>query len=192
MNRKTLFAALACALAVFGMLGCGQSNNLKSIQLSTSNTSETPGSALNLPGITNQIQLYTWGNYSDGKQKLLDSVGGVTYSIVVDPSHFVDAFGNTLPAPPQMVELSTTGLITAADPGTCTWVDEAAVTPTNPTPTPAWAMSGYYDVTATYQGLTTPPVAVALAVTAGNTNNPALGSGGVDNNPNGLCGPSSQ
>ena len=33
VKRKTLFAALACALLVFSMLGCGTTNHLQSITL---------------------------------------------------------------------------------------------------------------------------------------------------------------
>src|SRR5271170_3448825 len=80
VNRKTLFAALACALLVFSMLGCGTSDKLQSIQLSTSNASETPGSTLTLYGIGGTLQLYTWGNYSNGKQVLLGG-NGVSYQI---------------------------------------------------------------------------------------------------------------
>jgi hypothetical protein len=192
VNRKTLFAALACALLVFSMLGCGASNTLKSVQISTSNSSEVPMGAQDLQGITSTIQLYAWGNYSNGKAVLLNSVGDVTWSVVLDPIYNVDAFGNPLPAPPQGVEISTTGLITSVEPAFCTWVDEAPVTLANPTPTPSWAISGQYDVTFSYRGLISPPVAMALADTAGDPNNPALGNpGGVDNNPNALCGPSS-
>src|SRR5271168_3390412 len=75
VNRKTLFAALACALLTFSMLGCGTTNHLQSIQLSTSNASETPGTTLVLSGIGGTLQLYTWGNYSSGKQVLLGGTG---------------------------------------------------------------------------------------------------------------------
>ncbi len=75
MNRKTLFTALACALLVFSMLGCGTSNKLQSIQLSTSNTAETPGSTLLLYGIGGTTQVYAWGNYTNGKSQLLGGMG---------------------------------------------------------------------------------------------------------------------
>src|SRR5271170_60586 len=65
VNRKTLFAALACALLVFSMLGCGTTDKLKSIQLSSSNTAfATPGT-LDLFGEGGTAQLYAWGNYSN-------------------------------------------------------------------------------------------------------------------------------
>src|SRR5271154_2206385 len=82
VNRKTLFAALACALLAFSMLGCGTTNDLQSIQLSNSNTSATPPGTIDLFGEGGQAQLYAWGNYSSGKQKLLTDVG-VTYNIAI-------------------------------------------------------------------------------------------------------------
>lgn len=189
MNRKTLFAALACAMLVFSLLGCGTSNKLQSIQLSTSNQAEVAMGAQDLQGITSTNQLYVWGNYSSGKSKLLNSVGGVTWNIVLDPIYNVDAFGNPLPNPPQVVSINANGLVTAVDPAYCTWVDVSEVTPTNLTPTPSWAMSGQYDVTATYSGFTTPPVAFAVADTGGSPEYPA-GNGNNLNNPTGQCGPS--
>jgi hypothetical protein len=188
VNRQILFAALACALLVFGT-GCGTSNKLQSIQLSTSNQAEGTIGAQNLQGITSTIQLYAWGNYSDGKSKLLNDVGDVTWSIILDPVYDQDAFGNLLPSPPETVELSTTGLLTAVDPAYCTWLDVAQVTTQDPTPAPTWVMSGQYDVTVSYSGFTSPPVAVAVADTGGSPDYPP-GDSNNENNPSGQCGPS--
>jgi hypothetical protein len=176
VNRKTLFAALACALLAFSMLGCGTSNNLQSIQLSTSNSAETPPGTLDLQGIGGTVQLYLWGNYSDGKQKLLNSVGDVAYQITVTPDMPESA---ELPTPPQTVELSANGLLTAVPPFICTWVNSAVP----PATTPAWGIGGSYSVTATYARFTTPPVFVAVASASGGTD------GGT--NPTGECGPPS-
>jgi hypothetical protein len=196
VNRKTLFAALACALLVFSMLGCGTTNHLQSIQLSTSASTETPMGGLNVPGISSTLQLYVWGNYSSGKTKLLHGEA-VAYQIVLDPDNFLDAHGNVLPAPftnttpaqPQVLQLSPTGLITAIDPAVCTWVDVAGIIPPATTaPPPAWAQSGSYDVTATYLGFTTPRVNIGVSSAVGDPNNPQLpGAEGVNNNPNELC-----
>jgi hypothetical protein len=190
VNRTTLFAAATCALA-FSLLGCGTTKKLQSVQISTSSTSETSTSGLNLQGISSNLQLYAWANYSNGKAVLIHG-DQITWHIVLDPLYNVDAYGNPLPPPPQVVQLSTTGLATAVDPAYCTWVDVAAITPTDPTPTPSWAVSGAYDITATFQGMVTPVVEIAVADTGGDPNNPSLpGTEGVGNNPNGLCGPSS-
>src|SRR5258707_12591904 len=82
VNLKTLFAALACALLVFSMLGCGTSNHLLSIQLSTSNTAETPPGTLDLKGIGGTLQGYAWGNYSKGGEKI-PTKGKVVYHIPI-------------------------------------------------------------------------------------------------------------
>jgi hypothetical protein len=181
VNRKTLFAALACALLVFSMLGCGTSNHLKSIQLSTSNTAETPPGTLDLKGIGGTLQVYAWGNYSSGGQKLLNNVN-VVYNIAVtaDNPFAVDpTTGATylLDAPPLTVQLSTTGLLTAVSPSACSWFNSAVA----PATAPAWSMVGSYSVTATYSGLTSPPVFVAIAS--------APGVFDANTNKTGQCGP---
>jgi hypothetical protein len=178
VNRKTLFAALACALLVFSMLGCGTSNDLKSIQLSTSNATAAPPGTLDLTGEGATLQLYLWGNFSNGTQKLLNSRGDVAYQVFITPDS-VDQFGDPLPTPPQTIMLSTTGLITAVQPFICTWQNSAVP----PATTPAWGLSGSYSVTATYAGLTSPPVFVAVATQAGINPN--------GTNPTGACGPTS-
>jgi len=142
---------------------------------------------LNLLGDTSTIQLYAWANYSNGKAKLLNGEG-LVYHIVLDPIYNVDAFNNPLPPPSQAVQLSSTGELTAFDEAFCTWVDTAQVTVQNPTPTPAWAISGQYDVTVTWEGFTSAPVAVALADTGGSPENPP-GDAANENNPSGACGP---
>jgi hypothetical protein len=183
VNRKTLFAALACALLVFSMLGCGTSNTLQSIQLSTSNTAETPPGTLNLQGIGGTVQVYTWGNYRSGKKKLLNDVG-VTYNLAIttDNPFAVDPGTGDLyllDAPPQTVQLSATGLITAVTPSACTWQNNAQP----PATSPAWSMVGSYSLTATYSGFTSPPVFVAVASAPGFLST---------SNPTGECGPQTQ
>lgn len=176
VNRQTLFAALACALLAFSMLGCGTTNDLQSIQLSSSNTTESAPGTVDLSGEGATTQLYTWGNYSSGKQKLLDNLGGaVAYHISITPGS-VDQFGDPLPTPPSTVLLNPTGLLTAVSPFICTWENSA----TPPATAPAWGLAGSYSVTATYAGFTTPPVFVAVASEAGISGT---------TNPTGACGP---
>jgi hypothetical protein len=174
VNRKTLFAALACALLVFSMLGCGTTNDLKSIQLSTSNAAESAPGTLNLQGEGGTLQVYAWGNYSNGSAKLLGG-SGIAYQVVVT-ANSTDQYGDPLPAPPQTVLLSPSGLLTAITPFVCTWVNTAASTATSP----SWALSGSYSVTAAYGSFTSPPVYVAVASQAGIPGT---------NNPTGECGP---
>jgi hypothetical protein len=191
VNRKSLSAAFACALLTFSLLGCGATNKLQNIQLSTSNQSETTMGTQNLIGDTDTIQLYAWANYTNGKSVLLHGAG-LTYNIALDPIYNVDAFGNLLPQPSQAVQLSSTGELTAFDQAFCTWVDTSAVVTVGTTPTPSWAISGQYDVTATFQGMTSAPVAVALADTGGDAYYPYFDMDAQNlNNPDGLCGPTS-
>lgn len=186
MNRTTLLAALACALLVFSMLGCGTTNHLRTITLGASLVNgEAPKSQagfFSLQGNGGTIQLQAIGTYSSGNNK--DLSGQVTYTIVVDPVDNVDAFGFPLPLPcygapcpydqtQGTVEMSRTGLVTAVDPATCTWID----TSSDPTK-PSWFYVGAYMVTATYQGITSQPLYV-----------PVASSGGVETvgNPSGVC-----
>jgi hypothetical protein len=178
VNRTTLFAALACALLVFSMLGCGTTRDLQSIQLSTSNTAESAPGTLDLAGEGGTLQLYTWGNYSNGKNQLLS--GAITYKISITPGSF-DENGDPLPTPPNSVELSAnSGLLTAVTPFICTWINTAPTNATPPVTSPAWALGGSYSITTTTQGMTSPPVFVAVASAAGITST---------SNPTGECGP---
>jgi hypothetical protein len=175
VNRKTLFTALACALLTFSMLGCGTSDKLKSIQLSTSNSSETPGSSLTLYGVGGTLQMYVWGNYSNGKQALLGG-SGVSYQVSSAPSGYAvtGSLGDPNASPAQTVQLTaSSGLLTAVTPFACTWVN-TATTGTSP----AFAIAGWYTVTATYGSFTSPPAFVTLASAAGV---PSV------TNPDGLC-----
>src|SRR4030088_633916 len=78
VKRKTLFAALACALLVFSMLGCGTTNHLQSITLSAK-ASTTTGGFYNLVGEGGTLQLVATGNYSSTNHHDLTNV--VNYSV---------------------------------------------------------------------------------------------------------------
>lgn len=190
MKRTKILAALVCALLAISLLGCGTTNNLQSITLNVTSINGVPPSGqsgfVNLQGNGGTIQLQAMGNYDGSKSK--DLTKQVTFTVIVDPEHNVDAFGNTLlppcqppscPAPANppytqgTVEYSSTGLITAVEPATCTWID----TSSDPTK-PSWFYVGDYVVTATYKGVTSQPVYI-----------PVASSGGVPStgNPNGVC-----
>jgi hypothetical protein len=165
VNRKTLFAALACALLVFSMLGCGTTNHLQSIQLSVSNTQppSVAGNYVNIYGTDQPGRYYVWASYSNGKQVLLS--GGVAYQISITPGSTYLSAGGYVPLtfdpnanPPQTIQLSSDGTVTAVSPYVCTW-ENFATTGT----TPNFAYVGSYSVTATYQGLTTPPASLPVA-----------------------------
>jgi hypothetical protein len=184
VKRKTLFTALACAVLVFSMLGCGTTNHLQSVQLSGSNVTEGSTGTISI-GIngsqTGPVQMYVWGNYSNGKSQLL-SGESVVYQMAVttDNPDAVDPISGALyplDAPPQTLELSATGLLTAVSPSACSWFNSAVA----PATSPAWSMVGSYSVTATYKGMMTPPLFVAVAS--------APGVYDKDTNPTGACGP---
>ena len=185
VNRKTLFAALACALLVFSMLGCGTTNHLQSIQLSVSNTSPGTGAStyINLYGADAPGQFFTWGNFSNGSQKLLQG-NGVVYQISITPGSntldyatdsYVPLTSDPNANPPQTVQLSPSGVVTAVTPFECTWANTAVP----PATIPSFAYVGSYTVTATYQGMTTPPAFVPVASSIVGISSTT--------NPNGLC-----
>jgi hypothetical protein len=172
VNRQTLFSALACALLVFSMLGCGSTNNLQSIQLSVSNTDANAGTGVILYFDT-PVPLYTWGNYSSGKQKLLSNEP-VQYLIASTPVGFAETgfLGDPNATPPQTVQLSPVGLLTAVTPYVACTFENVAVPPAT---TPAFLATGSYVVTATYLGLTTPPAYIGVATAGGivSSSNPS-------------------
>jgi hypothetical protein len=193
VNRKTLFAALACALLVFSMLGCGATNHLKSIQLTARLINGVIPSGqsgtVTLQGYGATIQLQAIGTYTGSAPK--DLTRAVTYNVIVDPNNSSDGNGGVLLPPCQApacpvpsappftngtVEFSPTGLLTAVDPAVCTWVNLAPPTAA----TPAWAYVGDYVVTATYDGVTSQPFYVPIGSAAGPVST---------SNPTGSCGP---
>ncbi len=193
MKRKTILTALLFGLLAATLLGCGGSNKLQSIQLNVALVNGTQpgaqGGLFSLQGNGGTIQLQALGTYSSSKTKDLTNV--VTYNVIVDPVHNMDAFGNTLLPPCKTpcsdpsqgtLEYNPTGLLTSVEPATCTWVD---VFP-DATDT-AWYYVGDYQVTATFGGLTSQPVYIPIASSAGNPND--IFDGITGNNPKQLCGP---
>jgi len=165
---------------MFSLLGCGAvqgtTNNLQSIQLSTSNKVEAQMGTLEVKGVGGTLQLYAWGNYSSGQTLLLNNKD-VAWHIVVTPNMLDSGLlGDPNATPPQTVQLTQNGLLTAVPPFYCTFVNEAVP----PATTPAWALGGTYSVTVTYGGFTTPAAFVAVASAAGPVDS---------TNPTGACGP---
>jgi hypothetical protein len=168
VKRKSLISALGFVLLATSLLGCGGSNKLQTITLSIGGQ----GGTFNLKGIGGVLQLKATGNYSNSKTHDLTNVA--TYTIGVDPVHGVDVRDFPLLPPPMTVTLSPTGMLTAVEPAVCTWHDS------EPDPDkdnkPAWSITGTYVVTATFQGITSQPVFVAVASATGD-------------GPFGACGP---
>jgi hypothetical protein len=186
VNRKTLFAALVCALLVFSMLGCGATNHLQSIQLTASlinGVAPTGQTGIyNLAGDGDTIQLQATGTYTNSKTE--DLTTAVTYTVIVDPNYTQTYTGAALLPPCQApscpmptsgppytqgtVEYSQSGLITAVEPAVCTWVEQGT----------GWFFQGAYQVTASFKGITSQPVYIPVASESGP-------------GENGQCGPTS-
>ncbi|MBI3646884.1 MAG: hypothetical protein HY233_13105 [Acidobacteriales bacterium] len=162
MIRKTFFTALLCAIVATTLLGCGGSNKLQTIKISIGDSN----TMYNLKGIGGTLQLKVTGNYSSGKTHDLTNVA--TYSIIPDP-----VMSPNLPTPPLTVTLSNTGLLTAVQPGICTWRN-AQPDPNKVVTDPIWVIDGDYLVTASFDGVTSEQVFVTVASAA----DPATGTCG--------------
>lgn len=164
MKGTKILAAMAAVLAIM-LPGCGAPaiGDLKTITISASPST-------NLKGEGGTIQLSAVGVYSTGQQQNLSN--RVTYTITASAGSTLDDGVTPLPTPPQTILLNSTGLATAVAPFVCTWTD------TNPGGTTAsWAVSGSYQVVATFGSVTSQPLFVTVASATGN-------------GPAGACGPS--
>jgi hypothetical protein len=202
VKYKHIFAALGFAVLALSLVGCGafkgKTNDLQTITLNVAlvNGVAPGGQAgfVTLKGNGGTIQLQPLGNYGGGTHKDLTKIA--TYTVIVDPFHNQDAFDQTLLAPcfgpcplpfdgvHGTVEWDDTGLITAVEPATCTWVDVAPLDSKGNVQPPAWFYTGAYMVTASYAGITSQPVYIPVASSGGNQF-----YGGQENNPSGACGP---
>ena len=166
MKRITVLAAFLVALLLVTS-GCGTSDYVQSVAL-TATTSSVGGGVYNLVGWGGTLQLEANAIYHSGKT--VPITNSVKY--LVTPQNN-DANVNPLQAPPNTVTLNTTGLMTAVDPPVCTWEDLAPSTAT-----PAWFLTGSYQVIASYNGMQSQPIFVGVASAAGAAAN------------SGACGPS--
>jgi hypothetical protein len=187
VKRTSFLSAFLVALALIST-GCGTSDSIKSITVSSQAASS--GGFYNLVGTDGTLQLIVTANYHSGKAVIVtnDATWTVTpfgniYSVGPGPgSGELQSGGPLPPYGPETVPINTTGLMTAVAP-ICTWYDEIVTTGTGSTATqgpanpPVWLMVGYYQVVATYRGMTSQPVGVGVGVAASNS-------------PTGGCGPS--
>src|SRR5579863_10248725 len=149
------------------MSGCGTSDSIKSLLLTSTNNSNT--GVYNLAGQDSTLQLKVYAVYNSGKQ--IDVTNKVTWTVT--PTG-VDDTGAALPPYGQLtVPINNTGMMTGIA-EICTWTDiivttgtgSSAVTgPANP---PQWAYTGYYQTSASYRGFTSQPVAIGVGVTVSN------------------------
>jgi hypothetical protein len=164
VKRKQILAAFLGAAVLLSLSGCGTSDKMASVTV-TQRSSSSSGGFFNLKGIGSTLQLTVTANYTSGKT--VDVTNWVKFT--VNPEGTDDLFAPLL-APPFTMTVSPTGMLTAVDPATCTWVNQGSNT------TPAWFLQGDYMITATYKGIVSQPVFIGVASRSG---------GG----PNGSCGP---
>ena len=162
--KGTKILAALTAVLLFSLLGCGGPaiGNLKTIMLTS-----TPST--NLVGEGGVIQLQAIGVYSTGARK--DLTNRVTFTTTI-AANSTDDTGAPLATPPQTILINSTGMITAVAPFVCTWID---TTPASSTP--AWAITGSYQIVATFGSATSQPLFVTVASAVSATN------------PAGKCGP---
>jgi hypothetical protein len=163
--KRTIFFIAFLSLLAICLTSCGSTDTLRTIQLTAPST--------DLQGIGGTIQLQAQGTYAYGPNR--DLTNQVTYTIIVDPANPFNISGGTLPAPPLTAMINSTGLVTAVEPGQCSFNDVGTAT------TPAWVLTGDYEVTASYRGVTSQPVYIGVA-SAGGPPAPAIAAG--------ACGPS--
>ncbi len=205
MKCKHILAALACALLALSTVGCGafkgKTNDLQSITLQVSLINGVAPSGqsgfVTLTGNGGTIQLQPMGNYGGGVAKDLTRMA--TYNVSVDAVHSLDAFDQPLyapcfgPCPNPLdgihggVEWDATGLITAVEPATCTFVDSSPLDSKGNPQAPSWSYVGDYVVTATYAGITSQPVYIPVASSTGNASLIEPFGDIPDNNPKGFC-----
>jgi hypothetical protein len=177
VKRTNILAAVLVALSLIST-GCGTSDYVQSVQLTTNGASS--GGFFNLVGADGTLQLEASAVYHSGKTvPVTDSVTWNVTTVGVDGNS-----GNALPAyGPTTVPINSTGLMTAIV-ALCTWQDQIETTgtgtskTTGPANPPVWVYTGYYQVTATYKGMVSQPVAIGV------------GSASSDTSPVGGCGPS--
>jgi hypothetical protein len=164
--KRTIFCIVSLSLLAVCLTSCGSTDNLRTIQLTAPSTQ--------LQGIGGTIQLQVEGTYAYGPNRDLTFVSGITYTLIVDPNNNgTVGLPGILPTPPNTITISPTGLLTAVEPGVCTFNDVGTLT------VPVWVLTGDYEITATYRGVTSQPVYIGLSSAAGPSGPPA----------NGQCGP---
>jgi hypothetical protein len=168
VKRTKFLAAFLGAISIIST-GCGVSDSVKSVTLSTKAASS--GGFFNLVGADGTLQLIVTDNYRGGKTVISTNESTFTVTTVG-----VDNNGNALPPfGATTVPISPTGLMTAIVP-LCTWVD-LPDTKGNPSTPPLWAYTGYYQVVAHHDGIASQPIAVGVGSLTSNS-------------PTGGCGPS--
>jgi len=148
VKHKIIYLALATTVALLCLAGCG-GYNLKSITLSASSNE--------LKGLGGTSQLTATGNYSNFTSKDVSS----RVKFTLTPEGTLDDGVTPLPTPPQSITVDGTGMLTAVDPGICTFTNIGTSTK------PAFALTGWYKVVATFNGVSSQPLFIGMASAAG-------------------------
>jgi hypothetical protein len=143
---------------------CGTGDKIGSVSVTAAGST----GSVNLVGLGGTMQLQVNANYTSGK--VIDETNFATYTITPEGTLWDKA--TALPAPPLGLSINSTGMITATDPGICTWFNEGTTT------TPGWFYTGDYKIVATYRGFSSQPLYVPVS-------SGATGQAGQ----NGQCGP---
>lgn len=164
MKRTLFFATLVLSAAALLTTSCGTGDKINSVSMTVAGTTST----VNLVGLGGTLQLQVLANYTSGK--FIDETQFATYTITAEG---FDWNGNAMPTPPLGAAIDASGMVTATEPGVCSWFSTTGTTGNT-----GWAMTGWYKITATYRGFTSNPVFIPLA-------SAASGQSGVS----GQCGP---
>jgi hypothetical protein len=171
VKRTSILATIVVAISLFSS-SCGTGDKIGSVSLQV--VGDGTGT-IDLYGLGGTLQLQVLSNYTSGKE--IDETNFATFTVVAE-GYYTDystspSTNVTMPTPPQTITINNTGMLTAVDPGVCSWIST-----TGDVSTPGWAFTGWYEVTATYRGFTTNPVYIPLA-------SAASGQPGME----GECGP---
>jgi hypothetical protein len=171
-HSRILVTVLSIAVLA-ALSGCGSSDKVESVSMSVVGAS---GGTVNLYGLGGTLQLQVMTNYTSGK--VVNETNFATFTIAPQGVQYNWNSSGTyttspMPTPPQGITISPNGLITAVDPGICSWINVSSSSSS-----PAWAYTGWYQITATNHGFTSNPVFIPLASAANG-----------QPSANGLCGP---
>jgi hypothetical protein len=174
VKHKQLLAMFLSAAALFSS-SCGVSDSVKSLTISSKGST---ASVFNLVGQDGTIQLVVNANYHSGKT--VEVTNDSTFSVTpvgtiftsADPNF--QAGGPLPPYGPTTVPINKTGVMTGIV-SICTWQDLIDNTKNPPVPfsPPQWAYTGFYQVTASYKGFTSQPIAIGVG--AAESNAPGCG-----------------
>lgn len=154
MKRTSILAMFLSAVTLLST-SCGTSDKVASVSISAAGTT----GIVNLAGLGGTIQLQVSANYTSGK--IVDETNWATYQVSAQGT--LNDGVTPLPTPPQGVSVNATGMVTATEPGICTWTNLAAGTTST---TPSWAFTGWYQIVADYKGMLSQPIYIPVASAA--------------------------